>query len=355
MKIEVRDNLIGSTIKICDYPFDYQYFGDDELNPDLKIFIRQDVLMEVDEYLSSDTNNELGGVLAGDVCVNEDGKKFIVIDGKIIAKHTNSSLSRLTFTHDTWEYINEILEKDFPDKKILGWFHSHPGHTVFLSSFDIFIQENFFNMDYMVAYVFDPTIKDRGFFNWNEKKIVKSHGFYLYDIKKKQQLNELFNKVNKAADESEVLKGNPPEEINVKPKIDFKNIIIIGLLIVSFLLTGLMIYNFFELKKTVLLKDDFNSEVSELKNESRLLNEKLDKLMTNPVTNTSADELNSNVNDSSKTLTQYTVKEGDNVDKIAFMFYKNKSAGSLIMQQNNLKSKWDIKAGQVLEIPEISE
>lgn len=355
MKIEVRDNLIGNTIKICDYPFDYQYFGDDELNPDLKIFIRQDVLMEVDEYLSSDTNNELGGVLAGDVCVNEEGKKFIVIDGKIIAKHTNSSLSRLTFTHDTWDYINEILEKDFPDKKILGWFHSHPGHTVFLSSFDIFIQENFFNMDYMVAYVFDPTIKDRGFFIWKEKKIVKSHGFYLYDIKKKQQLNELFNNVKNVADESEVLNDNPPDETNAKPKIDFKNIIIIGLLVFSFLLTGLMIYNFFELKKNVLLKDDFNREVSELKNESKILNDKLDKLTTNPLIDTNVAELNSAGIDSAKTLTQYTVKEGDTVDRIAFLFYKNKGASKLIIEQNKLKNKWDIKVGQVLEIPGISE
>ncbi len=351
MKIEVKDNIAGSSFKICEFPFDHQYFGTEELKSDLKIFIRQDVLIEVEDYLSSDLNNELGGVLTGDVGINNDGKKFISIDGKIIAKHTNSSLSRLTFTHDTWEYINEILEKDFPGKKILGWFHSHPGHTVFLSSFDIFIQENFFNMDYMVAYVFDPTIKDRGFFLWDEGKIVKSGGFYVYDIKKKEKLNDLFNNENRKDSEADELKNNSAAGSKEKTGPDYKNYVIGGLLLLSFLLIGLLIYNYSELQKQVLLKDEYNTEMAELKNGLKKLNDRVDKLIVeSEIGGKSAgrDSTNTEIPDE---LAKYTVRAGDNVDKISMEFYKNKNGSDLIMKRNNLKNKWDIKIGQVLEIP----
>ena len=84
----------------------------------MKIFIKRKALENIDEYLSSDMNNELGGVLVGEVCINDGGKNFICIENLIIAKHTNSSLSRLTFTHETWSYINEILERQYLDALI---------------------------------------------------------------------------------------------------------------------------------------------------------------------------------------------------------------------------------------------
>jgi LysM repeat protein/proteasome lid subunit RPN8/RPN11 len=355
MKIEVKDNLAGNTFKICEFPFDHQYFGTDELQSDLKIFIRQDVLIEVDGYLSSDLNNELGGVLTGDVGINNDGKKFISIDGKIIAKHTNSSLSRLTFTHETWEYINEILEKDFPGKKILGWFHSHPGHTVFLSSFDVFIQENFFNMDYMVAYVFDQTINDSGFFLWEDKKIVKSPGFYVYDIKKKEQLNELFNRENKFEPVPDETINNSGDELKKTSKTGYSKYAVIGLLLFSLLLIGLMIYNYSMFEKKVLLKDEYNKEIAELRDGLEKLNDKMDNFIAaSEISKTTADGDSTKI-DMKKNLTAYTVKAGDTIDKLAFEFYKTKNGSSLIMKQNNLKSKWDIKTGQVLEIPVFSE
>ena len=169
----------------------------------LHVFIEEKALFGIDEFLKSDTQIELGGVLTGNAYTNAFGSDFILIKNFIIAKHSNSTLSRLTFTHETWEFINNKIEKDHPEQKILGWFHSHPGHSVFLSGYDLFIQENFFNLPYMIAYVFDPIINDKGFFYWENEKIEKATGFYIYssevpnqrkdEIKKKKLLNPAKN------------------------------------------------------------------------------------------------------------------------------------------------------------------
>ena len=389
MKIDIKDNSNESILKLCEYPLDCEYFGDEKNENDLKIFILQDTLDEVDEYLSGDLNNELGGVLLGDVCVNKDNGKFILINELITAKHSNSSLSRLTFTHETWDYINEVREKDFPEKKILGWFHSHPGHTVFLSNYDIFIQENFFNMYYMVAYVFDPTIKDRGFFLWRDNKVVKAGGFYEYGISKINEDDET-NKVIKL-NSSEDLLNSSDKEVLTKRNYEFKGAVTIGLLLLTLLILLFMIYNIYEIKQKALLKEEYIKDLNDIKNENRKLTDRLNDLViesesrksikdgnnntnTQEVTgseisssgnaNLNAENISSNVTgkpseenkkqetkESSTALAKYKVKSGDTLEKISNLFYKSRAGIELLMKHNNIKNKADIKIGQEIEIP----
>ncbi len=377
MKIEVKENHDGGNFRHCEYPSDYTCFGTEEFDEDLKIFIQQQALKNVDEYLSGDLNNELGGVLVGDICVNNTSNKFILIDNLIIAKHSNSSLSRLTFTHETWDYINEVLERDFPDKKILGWFHSHPGHTVFLSNFDIFIQENFFNMDYMVAYVFDPSINDRGFFAWRNKKIIKTKGFCMYDIKSKENFEvQLVNETDPDLLTIDNLESR--NEKSVKP--DFKSYLILGLLLLTILLLLIMIYNFYDLKQKVAYKVNYEKDIAAIQDENRKLKNRLDEaigdleikksitkqgdltnnassissITENSISNSGSKNTDSAIKDTTLSLKKYLVKTGDTLEKISSLFYKSREGIELIMKQNNIKKKTDIKIGQVLELPNIS-
>jgi len=389
MKIDIKDNSSESILKLCEYPSDCEYFGEEKNVNDLKIFILQDTLDEVDEYLSGDLNNELGGVLLGEVCVNKENGKFILINELIIARHSNSSLSRLTFTHETWDYINEVREKDFPEKKVLGWFHSHPGHTVFLSNYDIFIHENFFNLYYMVAYVFDPTIKDRGFFLWRDNKVVKAGGFYEYGIGEADKTNET-NEVIKL-NSSEDLLNSSDKEVLKKRNYEFKGAVTIGLLLLTLIILLFMIYNIYEIKQKALLKEEYVKDLNDIKNENRKLTDRLNDLVIeseskrnikggNNTTNTpevtgseisssgnanlNAENISSNVNgkpsdenekqetkESSTALAKYKVKSGDTLEKISNLFYKSRAGIELLMKHNNIKNKADIKIGQELEIP----
>lgn len=390
MKIDIKDNSSESNLKLCEYPSDCEYFGEEKNEDDLKILIHQNTLEEVDDYLSGDLNNEQGGVLLGEICINKEGKKFILINDLIIAKHSNSSLSRLTFTHETWDYINEVREKDYPEKKILGWFHSHPGHTVFLSNFDMFIQENFFNMYYMVAYVFDPTINDRGFFLWRNDKIVKAGGYYKYGISIRDDASGLI-KIKSVEDL--IAKNNPVK--SEKKKYEFKGAATIGLLLLTLLILIFMIYNIYEIKQKALLKEEYVKDLNDIKNENKKLTERLNDLVietemkknttsgtidpkTQVITGSeisssgnidqkaekknnetaisgSVENTKQEVNNPGITVSKYKVKSGDTLEKISNLFYKSRAGIELLMKHNNIKNKADIKIGQELEIPAMEQ
>ena len=160
-------------------PLNFLSFGEIE-HDDVKIYIKQNVYKELEEFASSDTSKELGSILIGDYC-EQMGKTFVVISDFIKAKYTDASASTLTFTHETWDYVHKEHDMCYPDKKIVGWQHTHPNYGIFLSNYDLFIQENFFNLPFQIAYVIDPVQNIRGFFQWKNEKIEKLKGYYVYD------------------------------------------------------------------------------------------------------------------------------------------------------------------------------
>lgn len=160
-------------------PLNFLTFG--EIEPDdTKVYIKQDVYKALEKYALADVDHERGTILIGDFC-EELGKTHVIISNYIEAKYTDASASTLTFTHETWDYVHNEQDEKYPDKKIVGWQHTHPGYGIFLSNYDLFIHENFFNLPFQIAYVIDPVQKLRGFFQWKNGKIEKLKGFYIYD------------------------------------------------------------------------------------------------------------------------------------------------------------------------------
>ena len=163
----------------------------------------------------------MGTILLGDFSEKENA---LVISDYIEAKYTESTAATLTFTHRTWEYVNDEKDKKYKDKKIVGWQHTHPGYGIFLSRYDLFIQENFFNLPWQVAYVVDPVADKRGFFSWDNLEIVKMVGFYVYDedgkkIKlKKDKKHPEYEKFKKYI----VQEGDTLEQICIENNIDYK-------------------------------------------------------------------------------------------------------------------------------------
>lgn len=124
------------------------------------------------DYAKSDTTQEMGGVLLGDY-IEKDGHYIIIISAAIEARFTEAAKGSVKFTHETWAYINKIKNSSHPEKIIVGWFHTHPGFGIFLSEYDIFIHQNFFNLPWQIAYVVDPLSGKHGFFGWEGDSIEK--------------------------------------------------------------------------------------------------------------------------------------------------------------------------------------
>lgn len=177
--IDILDEITPEQSRIVQLPLNILKIG--EIAPDdVKIYIHQDVYRELMAYASSDTGTELGSILVGDY-INDSGAVSVIISGFIQAKYTDASAASLTFTHETWNDIYRELDQDYPDKRIVGWQHTHPDYGIFLSSFDLFIQENYFREPFQLAFVIDPVKNENGFFQWKKGTVTKSGGYYLYD------------------------------------------------------------------------------------------------------------------------------------------------------------------------------
>lgn len=140
-----------------------------------EVWMDDEVKNQIDLFAATDTSRELGGVLLGEVVLDGDTPLVRVL-AAIEAKHTEAVHTSVKFTHATWDDINRVKDAKYPHMRIVGWFHTHPGFGIFLSRWDMFIQENFFNLPWQIAYVVDPVGKTSGFFRWENGKIAQIGG-----------------------------------------------------------------------------------------------------------------------------------------------------------------------------------
>jgi proteasome lid subunit RPN8/RPN11 len=147
---------------------------------DLPIFLDRATADEIERHALRDTSVELGGILLGKECVDDQtGAAFVWVTRSLEAKHYENTQASFTYTHDSWEEISRDRDQKHPDLDIVGWYHTHPDFGVFLSSHDLFIQHHFFSQPLQVAYVVDPIRQTRGFFQWRGQEMAPVGGFFL--------------------------------------------------------------------------------------------------------------------------------------------------------------------------------
>ena len=95
------------------------------------------------------------GFLLGDHFTN-GGEEYTVVEEVVTSELDSSSISvKIKDFTPMFERMYE-LEKAGKDYVLVGWYHSHPGHTCFLSPTDIETQKRMFRESYHVAVVVDP-------------------------------------------------------------------------------------------------------------------------------------------------------------------------------------------------------
>ena len=102
--------------------------------------IRAEVARQIRQHARSSPKAEVCGVLIGEIAGGTAD-----VQACISGVNAAQGGAHVTFTQDTWEHIYKIKDRDFPDARIVGWYHSHPGFGIFLSDHDTFIHKNFFS------------------------------------------------------------------------------------------------------------------------------------------------------------------------------------------------------------------
>ncbi len=105
-------------------------------------------------YDYAEERKEVMGLMVGDRYKWKD-KEYTKVDD-VVTTDLDSSSVYVRFNREGFEALFEELDKLPKDYIIVGWYHSHPGHTTFLSATDIRTQEAMFNQDFHSAVVVDP-------------------------------------------------------------------------------------------------------------------------------------------------------------------------------------------------------
>jgi proteasome lid subunit RPN8/RPN11 len=132
-----------------------------------QVVARRSALNDIYRHGHANPGHEVCGVLVGNVYRDEAGP-FLYVEASVRGEHAGSQGAQVTFTPETWAYLQEQMDKHHAGRRMVGWYHTHPGFGIFLSGMDLFIQENFFSLPWQVAFVYDPVSGEEGLFVWRE-------------------------------------------------------------------------------------------------------------------------------------------------------------------------------------------
>lgn len=148
------------------------------------LFVHEKTLEEILDYSDQDLQRETGGFLLGNLYENDDRNNewnYVEVENFLPAVSVVSHSASLTFTHETWSQANNEVNSRFPDLRIVGWHHTHPGLGVFLSAYDRFIHRNFFGESWQMAMVVDPCQQEFAFFQWQNDHVLDCGFIYVPD------------------------------------------------------------------------------------------------------------------------------------------------------------------------------
>src|SRR5216683_3612222 len=195
-----------------------------------RVTIEGEVLRQIRQHARSNSKTEVCGVLIG-----EETGNGMNITARIPGLNAAQAGTYVTFTQDTWEHIYKIKDKEFPDERIVGWYHSHPGFGVFLSDHDTFIHKNFFSSALQVAWVYDPHSDEEGCFGWAGQRLERLAEIHVKDDKGGEEAGETGKPepVGGLEDEVETNEGDETSEIGPPAWLRWMLIVMSHILLLS--------------------------------------------------------------------------------------------------------------------------
>jgi len=106
---------------------------------------------------------ERGGALVGRYSIDKRGQRFVVVEEALSAPAAPSSPVHIEIRVEDWLPIRARIARA-GERRLLGWYHSHPGVGVEMSRVDRRTHERVFGTDWQVALVVDTWSSAHRFF-----------------------------------------------------------------------------------------------------------------------------------------------------------------------------------------------
>lgn len=113
---------------------------------------------------------EIGGFLLGQFGRIEFSDAFrVTLDQYVPVKPEKNGAYEIEFGDEAQDELEKARDR-FPNLKLVGWFHTHPGHGLFLSRPDQKIQRDWFRKPYHIAMEVETLTPnfDMAFFTWKK-------------------------------------------------------------------------------------------------------------------------------------------------------------------------------------------
>lgn len=142
-----------------------------------KIYLNRSTIFELNDYVRTHNTAviqeregdipEIGGMLLGTFQMTQ-GKYEVIVEKFVAIQSKEDNVYRLEFSIESLAQDLDTILDTHPDYTLVGWFHTHPGHGLFLSQPDLNIQHGFFKAPYQFAMEIDTLTEnlDTGFFTW---------------------------------------------------------------------------------------------------------------------------------------------------------------------------------------------
>lgn len=122
------------------------------------VSIEKGVLDKIMER-AQESGNEIIGVLVGNI------QEHTIVVSDAISGEQEQEITRATLPPSTIAQVTDKILKGEVEGRIVGWYHSHPGFGLFMSSTDINTQKNLQQFSSKVtALIVDPDDESFGFF-----------------------------------------------------------------------------------------------------------------------------------------------------------------------------------------------
>lgn len=127
--------------------------------------------------LRGEAIREIGGFILGKKIQLQPGGEYqLVMERFVNIEPEDNSVYQIEFGPKAWSELERQRDDFYRDMEyeLLGWFHTHPGHGLFLSKPDVSIQQTFFNQKFHVAFELDSVQSEKnldymfGIFSWKK-------------------------------------------------------------------------------------------------------------------------------------------------------------------------------------------
>lgn len=132
-----------------------------------------------------------------------NGNSYLFVKSAVLLSDMEVSEEHLVFTQEIWNHVYEKNKEFFRDQEIIGWFLSIPGCSMELHEVICRTHLDHFGGSDKVLLVMEPLEKEEAFYRYEEGKMSRQTGFYVYYEQNEPMCNYLVSRNERMEKKSE--------------------------------------------------------------------------------------------------------------------------------------------------------